>query len=222
MKFVAILKQALFVVSLLITVHAAAQETYFDVLLNYTPTKFHYSDMNADLKDFKDQTYGLQAGASFQAGITEHFSLVPEFYFMMKGGTLKHGNPLTDNRTITRLYALEMPVLARVHFCNLYLNAGPSVAYNLAGKLKTHDPEFGIIKTDLSFDGSAGSYKRWDAGLQFGGGIEFDLKRSRISVDARYHYGLVNVHNGLETRNRYLVVNILMAKAWKKNPLARK
>lgn len=222
MKRVAILRQPAFVIGMLFTINLSAQETYFDVLLNYMPTNFHYGDLNSDLKDYKDKTYGLQAGASFQAGITKHFSLVPEFYFIMKGGALKHGNPLTDNRTITRLYALEMPVLARVHFCNMYLNAGPSVAYNLAGKLKTHDPEFGIIKTDLSFDGSEGSFKRWDAGLQLGGGIEFDLKRSRIAVDARYHYGLVNVHNGVETRNRYLVVNILMSRAWKNNPLAKK
>jgi hypothetical protein len=69
-----------------------AQETYLDVIINYTPTNFHYGDLNGDLKSYKDSKSGLQAGIAYQKGITPHFSVVPELYFMMKGGALQHGS----------------------------------------------------------------------------------------------------------------------------------
>jgi hypothetical protein len=216
-----LVKGILFILNIfLISGAALTQETYFDVLINVTPSNFHYGDQNDVLQDYKKKAKGLQIGAAWQAGITSAFSLNSEFYFMMKGGVLEQNNPLTDVKTTTRLYSLELPVLARVHFKGIYLNAGPSVAYNLTGKVKTEGAEEPKLIEKLKFDGSEGAYKRWDAGVQLGGGYEFKLKKARVALDLRYHHGLVNVATEGERYNRALNFNILISKPWKRNPLA--
>lgn len=205
---------------LAMTSAAFAQESYLDVLLNYNPTNFNYGDSNDLLKDYKKDVWGLQAGMSFQGGVTRHFSVLSEFYFIMKGGALKAGNPLTDTEMKTRLYSLEMPVMARLHFCGIFLNAGPTVTYNLAGRVKTGGSESEYSK--MKFDGSEGAYKRFDAGVQFGGGYEFKIKNTRVAIDGRYHYGLVNIQPSGEKYNRYFNWNITFSRALKSNPLAKK
>jgi hypothetical protein len=223
MKVVAILKKCLLILFCLVSLQAMAQKTYFDVLINLVPSSFHYGEANDGLKDFKKDLKGLQAGVSFQAGVTPNLSLVSEFYFMMKGGRLTEGNALTDLPTKTRLYTLELPALARVHLGNFYFNAGPSVAYNLSGRQIWEETESTPKETlKLLFDGSEGSYNRWDAGVQMGVGYEFQLKKARLALDLRYSHGLVNVANDMERRNRYLNFNILISKPWKTNPLAKR
>src|SRR5439155_24675052 len=101
--------------------------------INAVSTNLNYGSSNSALTDYKKPVLGAQIGMSFQAGITPKFSIVPELYFMMKGGKLKANNPVTNNETTLRLYTLELPVLARFHFGKLYMNAGPSIAYNLGG-----------------------------------------------------------------------------------------
>jgi hypothetical protein len=223
MKVVAILKKCLFILFCMLSLQGMAQKTYFDVLINLVPSSFHYGEANDGLKDFKKDLKGLQAGVSFQAGVTPNLSLVSEFYFMMKGGRLTEGNALTDLPTKTRLYTLELPALARVHLGNFYFNAGPSVAYNLSGRQIWEETESTPKETlKLLFDGSEGSYNRWDAGVQMGVGYEFKLKKARLALDLRYSHGLVNVANGMERKNRYLNFNILISKPWKTNPLAKR
>jgi hypothetical protein len=223
MKVVAILKKCLLILFCLVSLQAKAQKTYFDVLINLVPSSFHYGEANDGLKDFKKDLKGLQAGVSFQAGVTPNLSLVSEFYFMMKGGRLTEGNALTDLPTKTRLYTLELPALARVHLGQFYFNAGPSVAYNLSGRQIWEETESTPKETlKLLFDGSEGSYNRWDAGVQMGVGYEFQLKKARLALDLRYSHGLVNVANDMERRNRYLNFNILISKPWKTNPLAKR
>lgn len=202
---------------------AIAQETYLDVVINYTPTSLSYGDNNKALKDFKKGYWGLQAGASFQAGINDYFSVVPELYFMMKGGRLENKNPLTGQDTRIRFNTLDMPVLARLHRCDLYLNAGPVLSYNIGGRLKTKENDLlPAGKTKMEFGSGPNNYSRWDAGLQFGLGYEFKLKKSRLVLDLRYHYGMVDIGNGTDMYNRYFNMNLLLSKKWKTNPLAKR
>ncbi len=223
MKVVAISKKYLLVLCCMASLQLTAQKTYFDVLINLVPGNFHYGEANDDLKDFKKNLNGLQAGVSLRAGVTPNLSLVSEFYFLIKGGRLTEGNPLTDLPTKTRLYTLELPALARVHLGKFYFNAGPSVAYNLAGKQIFEETESTPKESyKLLFDGSEGSYNRWDAGVQIGVGYEFKLKKAHLALDLRYSHGLVNVANDMEKRNRYLNFNVLISKPWKTNPLAKK
>jgi hypothetical protein len=189
-------------------------ETYLDFVFNLVGTNLNYGKSNSTYADYKKMTLGGQIGASLQAGITPRISLLSEFYFIMKGGGLSSNNPLTPNKSVLRLYTLELPVMARVHFGKLYFNAGPSIAYNLYGTNKT-----GGITRDLSFNNSNGGFKRLDAGIQFGAGYRFKGKRKNVALDFRYTYGLTNVSVGHEMYNRYLIVSLHISNPWKTNPL---
>ncbi len=211
-----------FMAMVLMALGATAQETYLDVVINYTPTSMDFGENNKALKDFKEGYWGLQVGASFQMGVTDYFSVVPELYFVMKGSRLEDNNPLTGQETRFRFNTLDLPVMARLHVCNVYLNAGPVVSYNLGGRVKTEAN--GTLlggKEKMDFGTDANTYSRWDAGIQFGLGYEFQLKRSRLLLDLRYHYGMVDMGNGTDIHNRYFNMNILLAKKWKNNPLAK-
>jgi hypothetical protein len=192
-------------------------KTYLDLMVNVVSTNINYGGANTSLAEYKKSSNGIQAGASFQAGITPAFSVVSELYFMRKGGKLNANNPLTNNVTSLRLNTLELPVLARFHFGKFYVNAGPSIAYNISGTRKTED-----VSTKLSFKNSPEGFKRFDAGVQIGGGVEFPFKQKRIALDIRYVYGLTNIAHRQEMRNRVVMISVNFSKRWKTNPLGVK
>jgi Outer membrane protein beta-barrel domain len=194
-----------------------ATTSYLDLVLNVVGTNLNYGKSDYALSDYKKSILGGQLGISFQAGITPSFSLVPELYFLMKGGELKANDLLTTSNTTIRLYTLELPVLARVHFGRFHLNAGPSIAYNIYGSQKNVNST-----SDLAFDNSAESFKRWEASVQMGGGYTFHTKKKTIRLDIRYNYGLTNIVTSGEMYNRNLIVALHFAKPWKTNPLRRK
>lgn len=193
------------------------ENTYFDILINAVNTNFNYGDSNEGLGEYKKEAKGIQAGVSFQAGITPAFSVVSEFYFMMKGAKLGVGNPLTNSETTQRLYGLELPVLARFHFGKFHVNAGPSIAYNLSGKRKINGESI-----DIAFNNSSNDFKRFDVGAQMGGGYTFRMNEKRVALDLRYNYGLTNISRSQEIHNRSFVVSIHTSPRWKSNPLSKK
>jgi hypothetical protein len=192
-------------------------KTYLDLMVNVVSTSINYGGANSSLADYKKPSNGIQAGASFQAGITPSFSVVSELYFVRKGGKLKANNPLTSNVSSLRLNTLELPVMARFHFGKFYLNAGPSIAYTISGTRKRED-----VSSKLLFKNSPEGFKRFDAGIQMGGGFEFPFKQKRIALDIRYVYGLTNIARGQEMHNRAVMISVNFSKRWKKNPLGVK
>ncbi|CAN5787220.1 hypothetical protein BH11BAC3_BH11BAC3_47230 [soil metagenome] len=191
-------------------------KTYLDLMVNLVSTNLNYGDANKSLADYKKSTNGVQAGISFQAGVTSRFSLVSELYYLRKGGKLKANNPLTTDESSLRLNTLELPVLARLHFGKFYMNAGPSIAYNFSGK-----NTMGNMSTKLSFNNSGQGFKRFDAGIQMGGGVEFPFKQKRIALDIRYNYGLTNIAYNKEIYNRAVMISVHFSKPWTNNPLGR-
>lgn len=217
----AIKSTKLFVVIMLLTSLAPnsySQTSKLSIAINSLITNFNYGKVNAELSSYKKNYQGLQAGFSYQAGITPMFSLVPEIYFAMKGGTLNTGNSVTVSKSTLKLYSVEMPVLARLHINKLYLNAGPYASYHIGGRLKT-DPANSVPATSskLSFGNDAGDFKRWDAGLQAGAGYNFSMKRSILTLDVRYGYGLVNASRDVQRYNRMLNISLQVTKLKTKN-----
>jgi hypothetical protein len=132
---------------------------------------------------------------------------VPELYFAVKGGTLTDRNPLTTNKSTLRLQTLDLPVLARVHFGQFYLNAGPYVGYTLAARLKMETvTNSGETKTPVTI--GPNGLKRWDYGFQAGAGYDFNLKRSTLALDVRYGYGIANLSSDIERYNRMLNISL--------------
>jgi hypothetical protein len=191
-------------------------KTYLDLMVNVVSTNLNYGSSNSTLADYKKSVNGIQAGLSFQAGITPRFSLVSDLYFMKKGGKLKTNNPLSVSESSLRLNTIELPVLARFHFNKFYLNAGPSIAYNLSGNRKTEG-----VSTDLSFKNSSEGFRRLDTGIQIGGGYMFQIKEKRLSLDIRYNCGLTNISHSKEMYNRGLMISMNFSKPWNTNPLGR-
>lgn len=192
-------------------------KTYLDIMVNVVSTNINYGGSNSALAGYKKATNGIQAGMSFQAGISPVFSLVSELYYMRKGGKLKVNTPLTASESTLRLNTLELPVLARIHVGKFYMNAGPSIAYNISGKREINNQP-----TKLLFNNSNEAFKRFESGIQMGGGLEFPIKQKRIALDIRYNYGLTNISNNKEIHNRALMISLHFSKAWKSNPLGRK
>lgn len=199
------------------TIEKRTPKTYLDLMINMVSTNLNYGESNNSLSRYKETNKGIQGGVSFQAGITSSFSLVSEFYFMRKGGKLEASNPLTISESTLQLNTLELPVLARFHFGNFYLNAGPSIAYNLSGKRIIDG-----LSTRLAFKNSADGFKRFDAGFQFGGGIELPFKEKRIALDIRYNYGLINIANDKEMYNRTIMISVHFSRSWKTNPFEKR
>ena len=192
------------------------QDTHLRIMLNAVNTSLNYGEANSELSDYKKSNRGIQAGLSFQAGITSKLSLLSELYFITKGGQLKSNNPLTLSKSSLRFYTVEFPVLARLHFGRFHINAGPSVAYNFSGRRKMEGSY-----TDLSFNNSSEGFKRFEAGIQMGGGYRFKIKQRNVVLDFRYSNGLTNVSRGQEMYNRYLNISLQYFTAWKRNPLGR-
>lgn len=196
-----------------------SQTSKFSVSINSLTINFNYGKSNNALKPYKKNFKGLQAGFVYQAGITPLFSVVPELYFAIKGGTLKENNPLTANKSTLRTNSLEMPVLARLHCNNLYLNAGPYAAYNMGGSLKIEGSgTTPATSTKLSFGKEVNEFKRWDLGFLAGAGYNFNMKRSVLTLDVRYGYGLVNISKDAERYNRVLNISFVVSRPGKKTP----
>lgn len=195
----------------------ALPSTYLRLLLNLVHTNVDYGQSSGELWGHKTSNRGLQAGASFQAGITSRVSLLSELYFLTKGGQVNAAYSSTGGKEDLRFYTIEAPVLARLHFGNFHVNAGPSLAYNLSGKRKAEG-----TSTSLSFNNSSEGFKRFDAGLQLGGGYQFKIRQKTLVLDIRYSRGLTNISRSQEMHNRYLNISLQVIKPWKINPLARK
>ena len=191
--------------------------TYLRLLLNLVNTNLDYGQSGSELWSHKTSNRGLQGGVSFQAGVTSHLSLLTELYYMRKGGQINAAHSATGSETTLRFHTLELPVLARFHFGKFHVNAGPSLAYNLSGKMKTEG-----TSTSLSFNNSNNGFRRFDAGLQFGGGYQFKIKQKDFVLDVRYSHGLTNLSRSQEMYNRYVNISLQVINPWKINPLAKK
>lgn len=202
------------VLMLSLAFNSYSQTSKFSIAVNSLTTNFNYGHANAELKSYKKNYQGLQAGFSYQAGVTPLFSVVPELYFAMKAGTLKANNPLTGGKSTLRVNSLELPVLARVHLKKLYINAGPYASYNVGGRLKVAGSSASVeTSTKVSFGNSSTDLRRWDYGFQTGAGYNFILKQSTLTLDVRYGYGLANISRDVERYNRMLNISLQMSRA---------
>jgi hypothetical protein len=182
----------------------AKPQTFFTPIIKVGSSNLNYGSNNSSVADYKKQLSGIQAGVSVQVGLASNFSLLSEFYYMRKGGTLKANNPLTGNETAYRFNTLELPALARIHMGRVHLNAGPSIAYNLSGKEKTDDQS-----KSISFNTTGDGFRRFEAGVQMGGGFTFPSKKKQFVLDIRYNHGLTNLSNSKEMYNRSIVVSLI-------------
>lgn len=187
-----------------------APQSYFTPIITLVNSNLNYGSDNSSVADYKKLAMGLQAGISVQTVLSSKFSVLSEFYYLRKGGKLKVNNPLTSKEVSYRFNSLELPVLARVHFNRVHVNAGPSIAYNFSGSVKTESQS-----KAMSFEKGVEGFRRFEAGIQMGGGYTFSSKNKSFILDIRYNYGLTNISYDKEMFNRNIVVSFILLKSGK-------
>lgn len=106
---------------------------------------------------------------------------------------------------------------------NIFFNAGPYAAIGIAGKSKSETKIFGATSnssSDIKFsndnpftsrqdDAAYDKLKRFDFGLNFGGGLDL----GKVLLKLNYGYGLTKINstqsnNGADNKNKYRTVSI--------------
>lgn len=163
------------------------------------------ANVNSDDKrlDGGDTQAGLNIGGVIG------FQLSPSAPVYLESGlfyTEKGGKGVLDKKKFTYdLNYLEVPILVKYKYemdtdLNLVPFAGGYVAMGVGGKIKN----FGDRETDSSF--SSENFKRFDGGLRFGCGIEYQV----LYADMAYEFGLANIcHSDWDTsKNGCFYINI--------------
>lgn len=143
---------------------------------------------------------GLQAGLSFDLGLSKVFTIQPELLFIQKGGKSTYVIN-SDNKIVSRLYYnfVEVPVLAKLKFFDedgsgFYVVGGPFIGLAFSGKQKVSTTLLGNTTTDertfeFENDTEGERQRRTDFGVSFGAGVKF----GQVFIDARYNLGINNL-----------------------------
>jgi hypothetical protein len=169
---------------------------------------------------YGDDAEGVDLKAGFVSGFSialyfgDAVALQSEILYCMKGTQYQEG-PLT---TKVKLGYIEVPLLAKFTFStdaeiDPFVYTGPAVATNVSAKLGYSVSGSG--STDINVD----NVKSTDLGWVIGGGVVFDLPRTRASLEVRYERGFVEfvdepVPNGTN------IVNNGVAQDWKHSDIA--
>lgn len=150
------------------------------------------SSMNGDINKAK-YVFKYQVGATVDVGFTENIYLVTGIDFLAKGTKSK---PKLGAETKLNPMYLQVPVHAAYKFdvapgSRLVVEAGPYVAYGIAGKMKSGSEKVNIFGDD--------KFKRFDFGLGAGVGYEY----GHFVVKGGYDFGLINISDvkGTKARN---------------------
>ncbi len=185
---------------------------------------------NAGNTDDRKSLVSFNAGIMSQFGISKIVDIETGLIFTGKGAKSESNFANGDytKSTFNPLF-IELPVNFLLKFplpgkgSNLFVNAGPYVAMGVAGKSK-FESKIGILSTNsesnIQFnndnpttaqqeDASYAKIKRFDYGLNFGGGIAL---RSVI-LKANYGLGLAKINstetnNSADQKNKYRTLSL--------------
>lgn len=163
----------------------------------------------------KDSKFGFGAGVFAEFNLSPAFSIKPSLNFIQKG--VEVSSSFSDDEFSleqdidARLNYLEVPVLFNYKpTANLYIGAGPSLAYGLSGKLKgtfSYEDETEELSETFDLDAfkdaeeDGGGFKRFDFGLTAAAGYYIT---ENLSIQAGYTHGLSNIaDDSEETTNEY-------------------
>jgi len=171
----------------------------------------------------------FNAGAMVRFGLSKMFDLETGLLFTGRGSKSEtyFTNNTNDNYVKTKFtpYYIELPLNAVVKLplsqtgkSNVFFHAGPYVAIGVGGKSKTETKIFGTTtnsSSDIKFndddpttsqqeDAAYDRLKRFDAGANFGGGIDI----GPVIFKVNYGLGLVKINskqedNSENEKNKY-------------------
>jgi len=155
-----------------------------------------------DKGDMGSSLAGFHIGGIVDINVANNFYIQPGLYVTTKGGKGKESGSDWEYKETARLTYLQIPVLASYRIplsdnVKWQINAGPYVAFGLAGKLKWTDIDEGDKETgDYKLFGTEKDQEksilnRFDAGLSFGTGVSI----TNFYVGVSYDLGLANIYN---------------------------
>lgn len=196
-------------------------------LANITKTKDGQTEKNNLLPTFN-------AGFIGRFGLSDVFDLESGLLLTGKGSKAEtyFTNATDDNYVKTKfnpLY-LEVPLNAVIKFpleakskSNIFVHAGPYLGIGIGGKAKQSQKIIGVSSTstsDIKFsnddpftseqdDAAYDKLKRFDYGINMGGGIDF----GKFILKANYGLGLAKIgstqsNNGVDDKNKYRTFSI--------------
>jgi hypothetical protein len=139
-----------------------------------------------DLKHELAGRTSIHLGVITDFSMSKSLSFQPQVLFSGRGAKIDHG----DHKDVYAFNSLEIPLnftYRKNASKGLFLGVGPSLGYNLSGKVKgDHDSE------DIVFGSGDGEIKRLDLGLNALIGYQFSNK---YFVSTNYSSGLSNWSN---------------------------
>ncbi len=139
---------------------------------------------------------GFVFGYGLEVAFHEQFAVMPELLWMTKGAIVR--NPAQSTRSKTTLRYLELPVLFKVSTDakpgGIFLTAGPSIGYYVAGRNRTwYNNE---LQSDTKYELS-GSDNRF----QFSAAVGMGTDMKRTSFEVRAQTSLTPFSSTLQTQN---------------------
>ena len=132
------------------------------------------------------QEHGI--GGILGLRLNRNISLQTEPSYLKKGGLLKIAE-INSNVNII-LSTLEIPLLLKIGFGNRiqpYLITGPTLGYNFTAQSEL-DYEMLNINVDMM-----NVIKRFDFGIDWGGGVSIPLGTASFFLEVRYNFGITNL-----------------------------
>jgi len=142
---------------------------------------------------------GEKSKVGFQGGVGLNihtglggFSVQPEVNYVSKGTKFKN----SFGEQNYNFNYIEIPVLAKYSFGPVYVNAGPSIAFQM-GK-------------DNKVRAAYGKTKSIDFGIQMGAGVAIPAGPGKLIIDGRYNLGFSDIVDGnnLTVKNRGIAVSL--------------
>jgi len=144
---------------------------------------------------------GLVLGAAVEFNISDKVSFQPELLFHQKGYSIDESEGSASYTEKNTLNYIELPVLLKLKFSDLYLNVGPSIGFGIGGKYEYEYSEPGFSDNGsgkIKFGEEPSNYSgddsyvdnAMDFGLQFGIGYKI---AGKVLIDVRYGLGLSNL-----------------------------
>ena len=188
-------------IALLITsttmVFAQAPKFGFKAGLNLNNVSSNDEELNEELGG----RTSIHLGVITDFTISKSLSFQPQLLFSGRGAKESHG----DHSDVYDFNSLEIPLnftYRKNAAKGVFLGVGPSLGYNLSGKVKgDHDSE------DIEFGSAEGEIKRFDLGLNAILGYQFSNK---YFVSTNYSSGLSNWSNNSNAtwRNNILGISV--------------
>ena len=148
---------------------------------------------------------GFTLGAVLEIGLSDNIFIQPEAMFVQKGSQFQVLNE--DNKF--NVNYLDIPILLKIklinsNLFNINLLGGPSFGLALNGEETT-----GNETIDINFGGENG-LKRFDLGINAGGGVGINLGSIGVFGDIRYLFGVSDISdtNNREIKNKGLNISV--------------